>query len=145
MEKESFDYSKVPHNFGLCATADCPHADTCLRRITYTHTPASVTFPPTLNPKTIEAMAGKCEYYRSNKKVHYAKGFVRTTEALAVSASGTFRYGLIGRWGIRRYYQKRKGETLLSPAEQQKVIALAKKLGLQQEEYFDSYVEEYNW
>ena len=145
MEKESFDYSKVPHNFGLCAAADCPHADTCLRRIAYTHTPASVTFPPTLNPKTIEAMAGKCEYYRSNQKVHYAKGFVRTTEALAVSASGTFRYGLIGNWGIRRYYQKRKGETLLSPAEQQKVMALARKLGLQQEEYFDSYVEEYNW
>ena len=87
MEKESFDYSKVPHNFGLCAAADCPHADTCLRRIAYTHTPASVTFPPTLNPKTIEAMAGKCEYYRSNQKVRYAKGFVRTTEALAVSAS----------------------------------------------------------
>ena len=143
MEKESFDYSKVPHNFGLCAAADCPHADTCLRRIAYTHTPASVTFPPTLNPKTIEAMAGKCEYYRSNQKVRYAKGFVRTTEALAVSASGTFRYGLIGNWGIRRYYQKRKGETLLSPAEQQKVMALARKLGLQQEEYFDSYVEEY--
>ena len=137
MEKESFDYSKVPHNFGLCAAADCPHADTCLRRIAYTHTPASVTFPPTLNPKTIEAMAGKCEYYRSNQKVRYAKGFVRT--------SGTFRYGLIGNWGIRRYYQKRKGETLLSPAEQQKVMALARKLGLQQEEYFDSYVEEYNW
>ena len=145
MEKESFDYSKVPHNFGLCAAADCPHADTCLRRIAYTHTPASVTFPPTLNPKTIEARTGKCEYYRSNQKVRYAKGFVRTTEALAVSASGTFRYGLIGNWGIRRYYQKRKGETLLSPAEQQKVMALARKLGLQQEEYFDSYVEEYNW
>ena len=30
-------------------------------------------FPPTLNPKTIEAMAGKCEYYRSNQKVRYAK------------------------------------------------------------------------
>ena len=79
MEKESFDYSRVPHNFGLCATADCPHADTCLRRIAYTHTPASVTFPPTLNPKTIEARTGKCEYYRSNQKVRYAKGFVRTT------------------------------------------------------------------
>ena len=36
MEKEAFDYAKVPHNFGLCATADCPHADTCLRRIVYT-------------------------------------------------------------------------------------------------------------
>ena len=92
MEKESFDYSKVPHNFGLCAAADCPHADTCLRRIAYTHTPASVTFPPTLNPKTIEARTGKCEYYRSNQKVRYAKGFVRTTEALAVSASGSWAY-----------------------------------------------------
>ena len=90
-------------------------------------------------------MAGKCEYYRSNQKVRYAKGFVRITEALAVSASGTFRYGLIGSWGIRRYYQKRKGETLLSPAEQQRVTTLARKLGLQQEEYFDSYVGEYNW
>lgn len=30
-------------------------------------------------------MAGKCEYYRSNKKVNYARGFVCTTEALAVS------------------------------------------------------------
>ena len=28
VEKESFDYSRVPHNFGLCATADCPYADT---------------------------------------------------------------------------------------------------------------------
>jgi hypothetical protein len=51
---------------------------------------------PTLNPKTIEAMTRKCEYYRFNQKVRYAKVFVRTTEALAVSASGIFRYGLIG-------------------------------------------------
>lgn len=74
MEKETFDYSKVPHNFGLCAAADCSHADTCLRRIAYSHAPANITFLPTLNPKTLEAMAGKCEYYRSNKKVNYAKG-----------------------------------------------------------------------
>ena len=88
MEKETFDYSKVPYNFGLCAApADCSHADTCLRRIAYSHASANITFLPTLNPKTIEAMAGKCEYYRSNKKVNYAKGFVCTTKALAVSVS----------------------------------------------------------
>ena len=88
MEKETFDYSKVPYNFGLCAAAaDCSHADTCLRRIAYSHASANITFLPTLNPKTIEAMAGKCEDYRSNKKVNYAKGFVCTTKALAVSVS----------------------------------------------------------
>ena len=59
--------------------------------------------------------------------------------------SGTFRYRLIGSWGVRRYYQKRKGETLLSPAEQQQVVALARKLGVRLDEYFDGYVEEYDW
>ena len=40
---------------------------------------------------------------------------------------------------------KRKGETLLSPAEQQQVVALARKLGVRLDEYFDGYVEEYDW
>lgn len=141
----SFDYSKVPFRFGLCGATGCPHAETCLRRIAYDYVPANITFPPTLHPNTIKAMAGKCKYYRSNKKLRYAKGFVRTTEALAVNMSGKFRYNLIGRWGLRRYYQKRKGETLLSPAEQEEVITLAKQLNLHLEEYFDAYVEEYNW
>ena len=107
-------YSKIPSNYGLCA-ADCPRGDTCLRRIAYDRIPANVVFPPTLHLKAIEAMAGKCKYYRSNEKVRYAKGFLCTVGALAVSVSGTFRYRLIGSWGVRRYYQKRKGETLLSP------------------------------
>ena len=41
--------------------------------------------------------------------------------------------------------QKRKGETLLSPTEQQQVIAIARNLGLQRAEYFDAYVEEYDF
>ena len=71
--------------------------------------------------------------------MRYAKGFIHTAEAISVGQSGTFRYRLIGLWGIRRYYQKRKGETLLSPAEQQQVVALARKLGVRLDEYFDGY------
>jgi hypothetical protein len=77
--------------------------------------------------------------------VRYAKGFIHTAEAISVGQSGTFRYRLIGLWGIRRYYQKRKGETLLSPTEQQQVIAIARNLGLQRAEYFDAYVEKYDF
>ena len=95
-------YSKIPSNYGLCA-ADCPRGDTCLRRIAYDRIPANVVFPPTLHLKAIEAMAGKCKYYRSNEKVRYAKGFLCTAGALAVSVSGTFRCRLIGSWGDRRY------------------------------------------
>ena len=137
-------FSGIPFNYGLCAV-DCPRGRTCLRRIAYDHIPPNATFPPTLHPKAIEAMAGKCKYYRSNEKVRYAKGFLCTVGALTVRVSGTFRYRLIGSWGVRRYYQKRKGETLLSPAEQRQVVALARKLGVRLAEYFDGYVEEYDW
>lgn len=43
MKEETFDYSKVPHNFGLCATDTCPYTDTCLRRIAYTYAPSNNT------------------------------------------------------------------------------------------------------
>ena len=117
-------YSKIPSNYGLCA-ADCPRGDTCLRRIAYDRIPANVVFPPTLHLKAIEAMAGKCKYYRSNEKVRYAKGFLCTVGAGGQCVGYGSGYRLIGSWGVRRYYQKRKGETLLSPTEQQQVIAIA--------------------
>ena len=99
-------YSKIPSNYGLCA-ADCPRGDTCLRRIAYDRIPANVVFPPTLHLKAIEAMAGKCKYYRSNEKVRYAKGFLCTVGALALSVSGTFRYRLIGSWEILSEAERR--------------------------------------
>ena len=145
MKEETFDFSKVPTTFGMCAAENCPLADTCLRRIAYNHVPSSNIFLPILNPAIIKAMDGKCTYYRSNKKLRYAKGFTCTTEALTVRVSSAFRNQLIYKWGIRTYYKKRKGESLTTPAEQWFVIALARKLGVNQEEYFDGYVEEYYW
>ena len=145
MEEETFDYSEVPYAFGLCAAEDCSHADTCLRQIAYNHAPASVVFPPTLNLKALKDATGECKYYLKNEKVRYAKGFVRTITALTVGVASTFRSRLVAQWGFKKYYQKRKGEKMLSPAEQQMIITLAKKLGSYQEEYFDAYVYGYKW
>jgi len=139
------NYSEVPHGFGLCAIEGCPQSATCLRQIAYTCAPTKASFLPLLSPKAAKAMGDKCRFYCSNEKVRYAKGFKCITGAVPVRFSSTFRNRLIGSWGTRRYYQRRKGETLLLPAEQQQVIALAKELGVHLKEYFDGYVDEYNW
>ncbi|NDV83762.1 DUF6078 family protein [Bacteroides sp. 51] len=145
MKKETYNNLNVPHGLSLCVSGDCSHATTCLRQIAYENLPASTTSLLLLNPKMIMSMTKKCKYYLSNEKIRYAKGFTCTTGSLPVRVSGVFRRRLINLWSIRRYYQKRKGETLLLPAEQQQVIALAKELGVHQNEYFDGYVEEYYW
>ncbi|QIU92703.1 DUF6078 family protein [Bacteroides faecium] len=143
--KEPFDYSLVPYTFGMCAAEECPRAATCLRRIALEYAPAERVFLSMMNPKRLKTMKGTCDYYRSDEKVRYARGFMRTINALTVRAADTFRYRMIEYMGRKNYYLKRRGEMNLTPAEQQRVITIAKELGVIQQEYFDGYVEEYNW
>lgn len=143
--KEPFDYSLIPYRFGMCAAEECPHAATCLRQIALNHVSAEHAFLSILNPHRIKAMKGACDFYRSDEKVRYAKGFMRTINALNVRKADTFRYRMIEFWGRKVYYMKRKGEKMLTLSEQQRVVMVAKEMGVVQDEYFDGYVEDYNW
>lgn len=101
---ESFDFSLVPYTFGLCATEGCPRAATCLRRIALEHAPAKRVFLPIMNPNRLKAQDGACDYYRSDEKVRYARGFMCTINALTVRVADTFRYRMIGYMGRKNYY-----------------------------------------
>ena len=57
-------------------------------------------------------MKGKCEYYRPNTPVRYARGFTRVAELLTVRVAGTFRLRLISYFGRKNYYLARKESTL---------------------------------
>lgn len=101
---ESFDFSLVPYTFGLCAAEGCPRAATCLRRIALEHAPAKRVFLPIMNPNRLKAQDGACDYYRSDEKVRYARGFMCTINALTVRVADTFRYRMIGYMGRKNYY-----------------------------------------
>ena len=90
-------------------------------------------------------MKSACDYYRSYVKVRNARGFMRTISALTVRVADTFRYRMIEYMGRKNYYLKRRGDMNLSPVEQRRIIAVAKELGVSLDEYFDGYVEDYNW
>lgn len=76
--------------------------------------------------------------------MRYAKGFIHTAEAISVSQSMRSATSSSA-YGAYEDIIRSGKETLLSPAEQQQVIAIARNLGLQRTEYFDAYVEEYNF
>ncbi|WP_075557335.1 DUF6078 family protein [Parabacteroides timonensis] len=143
--KESFDYSKVPYDFGLCAAENCPKATTCLRQIALKHAPENITFLRIMNPNTLKKMKGTCKFYRPNTKIQNAIGFMRTVNALTLRVADTFRLRMISYLGRKNYYLKRRGGSPLSPAEQQHIVILAKELGVILDEYFDGYVESYDW
>ena len=68
---------QAPHNFGVCASACCTKRFTCLRYIALQNASLQYPFLPTLTPRKLESMKGKCEYYRPNTPVRYARGFTR--------------------------------------------------------------------
>ncbi len=122
--EEPFDYSQVPFTFGMCAAENCPQASTCLRQIALKHAPANKVFLPIMNPNHIKGIKEKCDYFCSNEKVRYAKGFMCTINALTVRVANTFRYRMIGYLGRKNYYLKRSGKLALTPAEQQWIIVV---------------------
>ncbi len=140
-----FDFSEVPHSFGLCAAENCPKAATCLRRIAMQYAPVDRIFLPTMNPNRIKAGKNNCNFYCPNEKTRFALGFTRTANALTVRMASVFRYRMIGYFGRKNYYLKRRGTLKITPNEQQKVISVAKELGVVLNDYFDKYIEEYCW
>ena len=150
--KEPFDYSIVPYTFGLCAAEECPRATTCLRHIALEYAPAERVFLSIMNPNRLKAMKSACDYYRSNEKVRYARGFMRTISALTVRVADTFRYRMIEYMGRKNYYLKRRGDMNLSPVQRRRLILritlwsrMGKSVTFSLDEYFDGYVEDYNW
>ena len=88
-----------------------------------------------ISPRHLASLKGTCPYYRPNKKVRYAAGFVSLLESLP----------LMRHFSRRTYYRVRKGERPLSPSEQQVVLNALKRCGVKEPKGFDAYFEEYDW
>ena len=52
---------------------------------------------------------------------------------------------LIGKFGRNAYYERRRGDTALTPKEQRIVLDALKKVGVKEEVTFESYEENTNW
>lgn len=98
-----------------------------------------------ISPKRLTTTKGDCPYYRSNIKASYAKGFIGILESLPHKQMENVIIHLMSFFSRRTYYRVRKGERLLSPAEQQQVLNVLKYCGVLQPPKFDEYIEAYDW
>ncbi|NDV64873.1 DUF6078 family protein [Bacteroides sp. 224] len=139
------NYSQAPHNYTICLKRECPQASTCLRQLMEQSVPADIYCWAIISPKYLASLEGTCPYYRSSTKVRYAKGFIKLLEALPHKQMQIAISHLIGHFSRRTYYRIRKGERLLSPTEQQKVMNILKNCGVTEPKEFDAYVYDYEW
>ena len=143
--KEEIDFTKVPYQYAMCLNRKCSKANTCLTQLTEQSVPEKIEYWDILSPKHLAALQGDCPYYRSNTKVRYAKGFIKILEALPYKQMQAVISHLMSFFGRRTYYRVRKGERLLTPSEQQRILTILKNCGVTHPQDFDVYVEDYDW
>ena len=142
---ESIDLKGMPSTFGMCNIEECPEATNCLRQTAFKVHKGEHPFISVLSKKWIENQNWKCKIFLSNKKQRLPRGFIRTIKLIPTGKFASFRMSAIMKLGYRRYYQARKGEVVLTPTEAKYIVDLAKKCGVNQEDYFDAYEETYLW
>lgn len=143
--KIEINYSQVPYNYNICLKEECLQADTCLRQLVEQNIPTNIQSWTIISPKYLASLEVTCPHYRSATKVRFAKGFIRLLENLPYKQMQTVIAQLSGYFGRRTYYRVRKGERLLSPAEQKEVLNILKNCGVTHPQDFDAYTEEYDW
>ncbi|MDR0370277.1 MAG: DUF6078 family protein [Prevotellaceae bacterium] len=143
--KETIDYSQIPNNYLICLHRECPKADNCLRHLAAEVIPSEVKQLNIINPKYLASFESDCTCYKAAEKMRYAKGFVKMLENMPYKQMQHVSRSLIAHFGRMMYFRMRKGDRLLSPAEQQSLLVIVGHCGISQPQDFDEYIENYEW
>ena len=139
------DFSQVPCYYAMCLNDACPKSDNCLRRLAALSAPLTHEYWNIVNPNRTAEGGEACAYFRSAAKVRYARGFIGMLDALPHKMRLTAIHRLNALFNNRTYYRVRKGERLLSPEEQEKLLRVVHQCGATGTLRFDAYVEDFAW
>ncbi len=143
--EEKINFLQVPYHYPMCLNRECTQAGTCLRQLVEQIAPVDIQHWVIISPKFLDTIDGACPHFRPAVKVLLAKGFIRMLENLPHRQMQTVTSHLIKNFGRRTYYRIRKGERLLSPAEQKQLFNILSNCGVSLPQEFDTYIESYDW
>lgn len=145
-------YKDIPANYPVCEFADCQLAATCLHQLAYEPLKGRETYLRLINPDRCTRNE-TCQFYRCNTPEIYARGFTNFQKRMFPDQYRIFMLRLIGKFSRNGYFERRRGDTALSPKEQETVLAALKEAGMgaagsteaMEGIKFDSYEERINW
>ena len=138
-------YKEAPPHYPICLHADCPRAGHCLHRVAYGELIGKCEMLSVINPERCRKDGDECPYFRDAAPVAYARGFTGMQRRMYPDQYKRFMRLLTEHFGRNPYFERRKGETVLSPSEQQIVLDALRKAGVTEDLKFDAYEENINW
>lgn len=143
----------IPKDYIYCTATDgaCPRAPHCLRAIAYrqltaTEAPAKLGPIRIVHPACVARAADGCDYYRDSTPVRFARGMTNMFEDLPLKQARIVRRKVMTCFSCESYfYLSRKGERLITPAEQKAIRSSFRSAGVETAPQYDGYEEGVVW
>lgn len=132
---------KIPNGLSLCVQGECPKAAQCVRHMLYRNNTHAMPHITILNPLLTPFTEEGCPHFREYQTTRYACGFQHIYNAIPVQYAKNFWTKIPGITSESMYYRMKRGDKLISPTLQQRILAAARKLGVPESVDFDGYCE----
>ena len=141
---KKYDSSQIAPSWLYCFNAQCPMHDHCLRFQSALEMPADQENGWAVYPNAIKN--GQCRFYRKDKKVTLATGFVVKDNPRATNMFIEMRHKITDYLGGNgTYYLYRNGKKWLSPQQQEDIRRIFSNAGYTDEVVFGQTKEEYDF
>ena len=139
------EFKEIPEWWALCPGYECPKKGECLRHQAFLQSPKELKHWKCLLPQVL--VDGDCQSYQKAEKVLMARGFHGIMNKIkSRDARHDIRIALTNRYGSKgSYYRYKDGERILSPEEQQEIVNILHRYGIEGDIAFDNYEETYDF
>lgn len=135
---------QIPYTFSRCFQSDCPQADTCAHFLASKFIIKGQVSGPAIYPTS--RLNGTCVCYKQTGIIHAAYGFKALFAEIKKKDEKPIRDRIkkyLG--GNTAYYRYHHGKRLLSPDQQEWILALFRQHGYTEELHFDGYRDIYDF
>ena len=136
----NLDWSMVPTTWHQCFCSECPKHDVCLHYFTGQQIPDGIVSGPAVYPNAYKG--GNCAFFKEMRTIKAAYGFGPLYKDVKQKDYTVLRTKLkeyLG--GHSAYYRYNRGEHLLTPEQQEWIIALFNQFGYTEDLAFENYME----
>lgn len=127
-------------DYAACPLASCKKSSTCIRYAAYLKAQAEKESYTILNTSKLTKSDTGCENYLTFVKQRMARGFRAIYETLPKCNSHYF-WTCVSFMNETSWYRAKRGDLLLTPKEQQILLAAFRENGADMSVGFDGYVE----
>ena len=143
-KKLKFTFDMVPPSWPLSFVQDCPMATACISHLAGEHVPANVSFGPAVYPTALHD--GRCVHFKQIRIMRGAWGMNELFRQLTRADSATLHRRVKAYLGGNgTYYRYNRGERVLTPNQQENILAMFKNFGYTKCLEFDHYQDVYDF